>query len=326
MERKAYRYGNGGLYFAVAFLFLWSGGWLSILNSMVFSGDFVVNGRHSSVREAMPTIILSELVGFIVLSAAIGLLLHSVVARVEIEGGLVVCYDLLNRPKVRADLSEIESVTEGSTFQGRKATVKTDRGNFSFGARIDGYLELQQRLGEAARSGFVPAEAPVRVPGPAAPLKIEPRTYRYTGSYLHVFSFIWLAACGFIGSGALSATKPGSGSPVPFLLAVFAFASIGIWMQLTGWVERIRVDENGIEWIDFLGRQRVKATLDEIIGLNEIWGRSSTMAIETRQGTVRASSYLWGYSKLRAQVQQIVDRRKLVGATVSPVMNPRVKV
>jgi hypothetical protein len=147
--------------------------------------------------------------------------------------------------------------------------------------------------------------------------QITPRTYRYIGSSLHVFSTLWLLVIILVICLAARPATPTvqGGSPalnhlaslVGVLLAV-AFLTATAWVQATCWIERIRLSHDGIEWIGWNGRIKRRAKLAEIKSIDvEHSGKLDVMWIETMSGVIKATSHLRGFKDLAKQVNGVIE-------------------
>lgn len=312
MEKRVYRYRSVVLLFAVGFLFVWSTGWLCFTIAPFFTGTVKINGRTSPAGDQLGFLSLMGLIGIGVLSFGLRLLGTYVYERVEISGADVLYYDWLGRLRVKCDLREVRVVEDRPGVNGnKKMRVGTDRGEFFVRSELSDYSDLRARLQSATQGEFTVAMEPAKAVAFLHAPAIVAETYRYRFSYLHLFSFLWLAMCAFIFGGALTSPSTIKGGIAPFVVGGLAFSAIGVWMQLTGWIERIDLGPQGIVWTDFLGRKRVVAALDEITGMISMRGNHvGVVKIETLHGTVQASSYLRGYSDLKAQVGAVLAARE----------------
>jgi hypothetical protein len=245
------------------------------------------------------------------LTAGLSTLLWWLTARVVVTDDEILNYDWLGRERVRARRNSVRVRWEMPDEDGRvKGLVSTDAGTIRIHGGIRGYPLLRDIL----ENPHLPLDHVGGVAQTSTPRYVPAaRTYRYRWSYLHLFSFIWLAALGFIfsvplGNPSMMENMSLSGQ-VESLVGGGAVVALGLWMQLTGWVERIRLDADGIEWIDWKGKSRVRASLAQITHMDEEGGEVGSLRIYTTQGTVRASSYLWGFSHLRQEVRQVLESK-----------------
>jgi len=127
---------------------------------------------------------------------------------------------------------------------------------------------------------------------PTGPFVPEERTYRYLFGYLHLFSFAWIGVIVWMLYGMQTDPAMHSPSPGPVYAVSALFLLIGLYGQLTGWVERIKLGPQGIEWIDWKGQVRVRASLDQIRKVRVVRGKYFSCAIETDNGSVMTSPYM----------------------------------
>jgi hypothetical protein len=138
---------------------------------------------------------------------------------------------------------------------------------------------------------------------------ICPRTYRYRYSFLHIFPVVLVAAIVYFAGERIGfyLRQP------TLLIGASLFLFFLAWPQLTAWNEKIILDETGIRWVDYLGRTRVEARLDEIVNLTTTSGTNGgcpSLTISTNQGEVKANFYLWGFTNLRRQIEELLNARK----------------
>lgn len=294
MEARIFNYRSGGLAFVVGFLWVWAGIWNFGVVSTWSNLKVAINHRPASPKEAVAFQWISLVFGIAAGALAIFGLCYLLFCRIEVAHGYISWYDWRGKLRMRSPVehTRVDEMNERSV----KAYIDTAHGTITVRSGLNDYGLLRHVLaGDAVLApyeGFVP-----------------PKTvFHYRLSYLHVFSFIWLGAVGFMGYSALTDTHQNARW---FALALVPFALIGIWLQLTGWVERILIGPDGLTWIDFLGRTRVRAQLNQIVSTDVSSGRrGASIQIHTTVGTIRASSYLWHWRELMATADRVVHDAK----------------
>ncbi len=320
MDKRVFGYKSGIYFFVSGFLFLWSTIWIygAVSGLVTHSQNVTIQGRQATPEEAFWFQFAMVPIGLAVLGAGVALLMYTINRRIVLERDWLTNHDWRGRKTVECGLNEIQSVVESKASNGiSNLLVTTSKGNFKFDSQIRNYADLRQILGNSNQSEIT-SLIPDTV-GIASKYVPNKRTFRYLLSFLHIFSFLWL---GIIMSMVVSFARDPAfvqGSIIPFIVAAVLFGSIGVWMQMTGWIERITLGADGIEWIDWLGRVRVRASLEDIRDVRVIQGsKSRSGEIETRQGPIKFSSNIWGFSELVGDVKKIIDGRQVPERHLSP--------
>lgn len=263
--------------------------------------------------------------GMLAIGCAVMAFFYYLNARVEIDGEEIAWYDWRGKLRVKAFSRDVESVDYVTSIVGRKTCwVETANGLIKFSTEIGNFGLLKSLLMEA-KDGFSNWEVrhTLAFPGSYQPAE---RSFNYRWSYLHFFSFMWLGVIGLmlfvaLFIGPLNGTK----ETTPFFMYVvlFLFALPGVWMQMTGWIEKISIGPAGIVWINWQGKVKIQASLDDIISLetqrvsNDGGPDAETLRVFTKQGTISAMSYLKGYKDLKAEIQKVLDSRAKALASVN---------
>ena len=123
---------------------------------------------------------------------------------------------------------------------------------------------------------------------------------------------------GWMGIQTLTFPKRQTSDIIIYLVIMFPFTCIGIWMQMTGWIEKIDLDRNGIMWLDWKGEVHVRATLDQIRKVTSLHRRErdafwkpSALEIDTDLGVIEASGSLRGRRKLESEIKMVIESRKI---------------
>lgn len=307
----------GILYIVMGFLLVWSIGFAGggIYSLATGNQHATINDRLATPQEAMTMSAIGTVIGLAVLIGAICLLMYILNRRVMLEGNEIAAFNWKGVLEVKTNLDQILSIKEDGSLEGvKKFLVKTSQGDFKFDSSMRNYFALKKAMEESQGAQF---EAPKAVPVfsggvlPLSPFIPKERTFRYTFGYMHLFSFVWVGAIFWMAHGILTTpTSPGSSPPAVMLVGLLFFLAPGIWMQMTGWIEQIRLGPDGIQWIDWKGKTRAKATLDQIREIIMNRGETSSIQIETDNGSVKASSYLWGFGNLRTDVEKVIESRR----------------
>lgn len=239
--------------------------------------------------------------------------------RIEISESQVVWSDWRGRERLRCarDPSRGVSVARPNP-RGAKYIAKFPAGQLEFSNMLGDFVLLKLIL-ELPATDSDPAAGYPSIKLPKPKFVPQTQTFSYRFGALYIFSFVWIALIlTFAIAFAIGGFAPRPGAPVDagfaalFLGVLALFLLIGVWMQLTGWNERIDLGPSGIEWTDFRGQSKVRASIDDILDVDEASnGNASWLKITTAQGVVQASSNLRGYSELRAEVQHVVSSRAL---------------
>lgn len=254
-----------------------------------------INERPASPEEARVLTWLMLGIGVLVATGALAMIGCVSNTQIEVENGEIRSYDLLGRVRVRGSLAS--ATIRGS---GRESWLKveTDGGTIDLSSAISNYGELKTTIEDKA----VPREwksFPISSYIPTA------QTFMARWGNMHLLSFVWLVGCGWFIRETFEEW--------PFLLGGLLLALPGVWMQLVGWFERIQIGPEGIEFIDFLGRSRVRARLDEIVGGDLDGGSESLSAtIHTLRGTVTAGQNYVGQENLIYEVEKVIAGRERV--------------
>lgn len=231
-------------------------------------------------------------------------------ARYEIENGRVRHYTTFGKLRFDELLSSIEVIGEknGSSEGSRKLLLKVNGSEEKVWTSIGNYVELKRIL----ESGNHP---PVNEPAPVSNEPLNPyyppesiHTYRFR--YLHFFSFIWCGFLLFALSGLFTGQFSNVENPWPMVAGMTPFIAIGVWMQMTGWIERVKLGPGGIEWRDWKGKIRCSASINEIVDYNYQPGEAPYLVVLTKQGEVRFSSYISKFQPLKLEIEKIVASRK----------------
>jgi hypothetical protein len=294
VERRTFNYRSGGLWFVTAFLWIWAGGWLWGVGSSWSNPRVTVNDRLVEGQEAMGYLFVFLGIGLAVAGIAVATLLYVVNCRIEIAHEFISWYNFLGRLKVRGTLGSARITEAAGQFS--KAVIETDGGDIDVRYGLNDYGMLFSLLtGRGSLEGEAPKSPPGFVPASSS--------YDYRWTYLHFFSFLWLGVIGFMAAMGLRPETKGKEA----MFALIPFAAIGVWMQLTAWFERIELGPDGIRWIDWRGKTRVSARLDQIVSTDVVRGdRSASLQIHTTVGTIRASSQLRGGETLMSQVDRVI--------------------
>lgn len=285
MDRQVFHYRTGGAYGVIGFL-LFCGG-LCIASALFCwnNPEARVNDMPGTSPEARTILSGAIAVGLVVLAGAAALIVTSKNSRIEVGNGEIVWFDWLGREKVRG-------VVRGAKLQKGENPSDNNIQLITNGGIINAYDALDDlgRLNALLRRENGEVDAPR-----ATSYIPSERTFSYRWTYLHFFSLVWCI---------------GAGIYMPLLALVgLPFLGIGVWLQLTGWRERISLGPDGITWIDFLGRTRVQARLDqirEVIRSKDDEGYSS-LRVVTDEGTVQAASYLKGFNALHKEAKRVVE-------------------
>jgi hypothetical protein len=150
-----------------------------------------------------------------------------------------------------------------------------------------------------------------------APYFPKARTFRYRFGYQHLFSFFWLGWIVWIGIQALTFPKRQTSDFIIFIVLFLPFTCLGVWAQMTGWIEKIHLDRNGIIWVDWKGEVQVRATLDQIRKVTyvhrrdqDVFWKGDALEIDTDIGMIEASIHLWGSDNLRKDVEKVIETRR----------------
>lgn len=289
-ESRVFNYRGGGPAFVVCFLWIWACGWLYGVISNWSNPKVMINNRPATPDEAVVLMWVSLVIGIAVAILAIVALGYILFCRIEVEHGYISWYDWRGKLKVRSTVehTRLDEMNERSV----KAYIDSPDGTITVRNGLNDYGQLKHMLDgdQPLRpyQGFLP---------PAT-------AYHYRFSYAHVFSFVWLGAVGFMAYSALTDKQQDARW---FALALIPFAAIGVWLQLTGWVERIIIGPQGFVWIDCFGRTRVRAQLNQLVSTDVSESRrSASLQIHTTVGTIRASSYLWNWRHLLSMAERVV--------------------
>jgi hypothetical protein len=311
VTKRVFNYRSSGAFILIAFLLLWGGGFGGF-PLLAKDAQYEVNYRPAtpSQAEAMKWAFMA--IGSLVFIGGLFLVVRTTNERIEIEGEEVRWFDWLGREKVRAPSSEVVSLLDGDSNN----SVETSHGKIKFSRYINDAGLLRSILSQAHHgfSGWT-ARNVGRSVGSYIPAEL---TCGYQWTYLHFFSFLWLAVLGFMFVMSFSlgpADGPKHAAPWFMYAIVAVFAIPGVWMQLTAWNEKITIGPDGLRWKDCLGRNRVGVPLAEIISFDTQWVRgenssSEQLRIFTAEGTVSASSYLRHYYDLKAELDRVIRSRQ----------------
>ncbi len=309
MQKQVFNYRSGGLAFVIGFLFLWAfgfgyGAWATPLT------NFTINDRPATLQEAQTMQVVGIAISILVGILAMWLVLWTLNTRTEIDGEEIRCINWLGRVTLHSTSNRVMLIPDDSRPSGTK--FMTEAGEIKVRKMMNGYGALVSLLNNA-RNGFQHWDQRARKAVTYHPPAMR---FDYRWSIMHWFSFLWLGIIGFMLLLATGLVGPPSSGPPPALVVVLLllFAIPGVWMQLTGWVERIEIDPTGIRWIDCLGRVRVTSTLEDIedTDVNVSYGRNSRMEtyrIFTDHGTIQATNSLQNYSALQREIDRILQSR-----------------
>jgi flagellar biogenesis protein FliO len=317
MQKITADYRSGLAYVVVGFLFVWSIIWSgAAMNGLVSeSQNVTINGRQATQHEAFLMQAAFFLIGIVVFIGAICLLLMTLNRKVVLDGQEFTSYTWKGKIQLQTSLSQILSVKESAMGNGvKKYTVSTTQGEITLDSTMRNAFALKQALENSQSQSEVLTKPviPVFAGGvlPFSPFVPAERTFRYLFSGFHLFSFIWIGALIAGGRSAFFDPKTQGTQAIPGILGILCFMLPGVWMQMTGWTERIKLGPDGIEWIDWKGKLRAKATLDQIREINIMTGKSRSMQIETDNGSVKASGDLWGFGNLKKDVERVIETRQ----------------
>lgn len=296
-EVFGYRSPVGFLFVAILALLcaMWLGGILAIWDAPRIN----VNERPLSREAALQWRWIVLGVGLASSTAVGALLAWCLNCRVEIEAGMVRGYDLLGRLNMEGPLASARIEVDKSK---QRARIVAETGTMRVNSGIRNFAQLRMLLHDPTVS-----RPPSGQRYPKSSYVPKPQTFAYRWNAHHLVSFPWIGGMLFV--IAMFVQSPQRGE-LPFYAIFAIFLAPGIWMQLAGWQERIRLGPDGIEWIDCLGRSRVRAELDEIVGLEiEEGDETNTLRIETLRGKIPASEYLPGARRLMDEIRHLVQGR-----------------
>lgn len=283
------------MYAVIGFLAIWSIGWLTAVATSWGSPNATINDRPATPDEARLMLWGMLGIGLLIASGTLAMIGYALNTRVEIGNGEIREFDWRGRLKVRGSLKSAVIGAGGEN----QAKIETDGGAITVSTSIKNYGELKTIVEDKTMAAVEGKRFPVSRYVPTF------QVFRPRWGQMHLSSFVWIGTLLYMGSKSIDDSGPGV-----FELALFVFLLPGIWMQLSGWVERISLGPEGIEAIDFLGRSRVRASLEEIVEGETVKGsESSSVQIHTLRGTVSAGSGYWKKGKLLEEVRKVVAGR-----------------
>ncbi|HLK15486.1 MAG TPA: hypothetical protein VKT78_11840 [Fimbriimonadaceae bacterium] len=320
MGSRVFSYRKSGIPVGAGLLLLFGAPFVSIGLYSIFVGGIPINNHEATRLEDAEFGAVFALAGMLLWLYAGRFLMTWKNERIEVSKEQVVWIDWRGRERLRSARDPRLGVAVSKPRPtGTKFVAQFADGVLEFSNLLPDFVLLKLLL-ERPPSLIDPASgyAGLRLPPPT--FTPPERTYGYRFGAMHVFSFLWLAvvigfASTFIASGF--SPSPGRqpadpGFAAVFLLLLTVFLLIGVWMQLTGWREQISLGASGITWVDYLGRTRVSAALEDILDVDlASSNNASSLKITTTHGVVQASSNMSGFSDLRSQAQHVVASRHL---------------
>jgi hypothetical protein len=283
------------------------------------------HGRPASPTEILLAKLWAGAFGLTCVTAGIRMTIGFLNEKIVIDQGEITWTDWLGRTKLRAHLANTKAVLDFNTMSGqqqrKKVVADTDGGQLVFNGQIDQFAVLRDLLlthgGSEAQSAKASQEV-LRV-GQLLPA----RTFGYRYCPTHLISFFLIALILLFGAGPYLAANFNNPPTPPldasFLILWYLFLSLfmglAVWMQLQGWNEKIKIGPDGVEWIDCMGRTRLKAGLDEIQHFEETTMSSNSGQrvtngkIYTSKGIIQVSSYLRDYQDLAIEINRFVTLR-----------------
>lgn len=289
------------MYLLTAILWAWAAGWLYAVKSEWGRFRVTINGRPASPEEAQAFMWGALSLGILIGILGIVALLYLINCRIQVAHGYISWFNWLGRLRVRGSLNGARLTEADGKYA--KAYIDTEGGEIAVRPTINDYGVLYRLV---TGQGSLENEPPREYTGFVPPETV----FRYRWSYLHIFSFLLVGGLAFMIRAALDPATEGR-EIAPFML--IPFAGIAIWMQLTGWRERIEVGRDGFKWIDWLGRVRVHARLDQVVSSDAVRHMrnsldepsSSTVHIHTTVGTIQANSHLRGWRHLMTLAERV---------------------
>jgi len=316
MDSKSYTYRRAYGFLIVFGVFTYF--WIGAVLGMVLTDKVTINEQTSTLANGWPALIPFVLLGLALLFFTIRSAGSVRYERIDIAGSELFWVDWRGKECLHTHLSTVRSVTvkQGGNFE--KVMVVTDAGPLRFMQSIDGYGELKRRLSQAAAGDLTAAAiSPQTSPFLGDAPKFKPRSFNYRGSAIHVISFPLLAFLSFwtYGFFFLNNPRPSVMEGIIGLPIIALFWSLFLYMQISGWNERIEFTASTIRWIDWRKRVRIEARFEEITGMDEQHDETNSLTIETTIGAIRANSSLRGYADLKNAIRDLLSAPRVVLAT-----------
>lgn len=310
MSKQVFHYRTGGGYFLFGFLSIFA---------IVFCGMplyAIITGNPISINDRMVTFQEAPLMYAPFLAVGVGtaigdsiFLAWLLTARFEVENGRVRHYTRFGKLRFDEPIANIkvEGEKAGSSDGMRKLVLDVNGRKEKVWNSITRYTELKRLL---ETKSVTPEAEPVARTEPVALYYPSERVFHYRYSYLHWMSCFLTGFMGVMVVMLFSGSISNADNPWLMLAFMSPFFMMAAWLQLTGWVEQIKLGPNGIEWRDWKGKIRCSVSLNEIVDKLYQPGEAPYYIIETKQGEIRANSYLKGFNDLMGEVDKVVGSRR----------------
>ncbi|MBI1332615.1 MAG: hypothetical protein GC165_07020 [Armatimonadetes bacterium] len=310
MQRRVFDYRSGGKFVVAAFILMWAigFGYGAVVTPLT---SYTINNQPATIDQARTLQVITLGIAITVGALVLWTVLWVLNTKIVIDGEDIRYYNWLGRVTLHSTSNRIMLIPDDSRPSGTK--YMTEAGEIKIRTQINNYGALLSILNNA-RYGFQHWDQRQRKHATYHP---SPMTFTYRWTFMHFFSFLWLGVLLFFASleAGVWGPRPGGMSPAALYTVLLVFSIPGIWLQMTGWVERIVIGPDGIKWIDWTGKTRMSSPFDDIEGSDTSSTysgngvRSESLQVYTDHGTIQASSYLQSYSLLKHEIDRVVQSR-----------------
>lgn len=262
-EKQVFRYRSGSMWIIVAFLGVWSTGWMAGTIANWKNPRVEINDRPATPEQARNAMQFALVIGVAASCATIGVALCIANAKIVLDSGVIEVYDLLGRRTFTGTLATAE-VLEGIRVlvaedgAEARATIRTAEGYFYVSPTICRFTEFIETIVDQTNNAQPRLPSRKLLDG----LSIVPKVYSYRKS-----GYIWIPLI-FVGL-AISILRfvPIGSSPTDLAILLFGVVICAYFFGksiLKGVNERITVSQSELVVFDLLGREKIRTGLDSV--------------------------------------------------------------